>query len=61
MQLKGLRITRKADSTYEVVPLYYSKRGGTRVGTQYRATGKDLLALVVGAVEKLVARGDLAG
>ena len=58
MKLMGLRIKREVDSTYEVTPLYYSKRGGTRTAPAMRKVGM-LLETVVGEVlAALSLRGD---
>ena len=58
-RLKGIKVTRKVEDEYEVVPLYHASRGGARVGTSLRAVGKGLAPILGTVIASLLARKEL--
>ena len=58
-KLKGIRVTVKGDAEVVVVPLYWSKRGGSQVGSALKNVAPTVIEAVEGVLARLAARGDL--
>lgn len=61
MRFKGLRITRKSDTEFEVVPLYFAKGKGTITMSRLGRAGKVLAEVMTEVIALLVGRRDLRG
>lgn len=60
-KLKGIRITKESSGEFEIVPLFWAKRGGTQVASHMASKGGKFITVLADVIGKLVARADLKG
>lgn len=60
-RLKGLRVRKLLDLTYEITPIFYARRGGQRVGKSVRDKALGVAELVSQVLHLARGRQDPSG